>query len=163
MKYAKAEVAAELLKPFLSGAGSESVGDLWMLAAILVCGIGYAEGGRLSRHLGGWQVISWALVLSLPFMLPAALLLQPDWSSVGIPALLGLGYVAMFSMLIGFIFWYAGLAQGGIASVGQLQLLQPFMGLALSAAILGEAVGWDLALVSLAVVICVAGARRRTK
>ena len=46
------------------------VGDALMLAAIVACGLGYAEGARLSRELGGWQVISWALVLSLPLMLP---------------------------------------------------------------------------------------------
>ena len=39
-------------------------------------------------------------------------------------------------MLIGFVFWYRGLAQGGIAAVGQLQLLQPFFGLALAATLL---------------------------
>ena len=47
---------------------------LLMLAAIIVCGLGYAEGAKLSRTLGGWQVISWALVLSLPVMLALALL-----------------------------------------------------------------------------------------
>ena len=39
-------------------------GDLLMFAAIVVCGLGYAEGAQLSRKLGGWQVICWALVLS---------------------------------------------------------------------------------------------------
>src|SRR3954462_6581688 len=43
-------------------------GDLLMVAAILLCGLGYAEGATLSRRLGGWQVISWALVLALPVM-----------------------------------------------------------------------------------------------
>lgn len=145
-----------------SGGGSASLGDLYMLAAIVICGLGYAEGGRLSRRLGGWQVISWSLVLSLPATLPVALGLQPDWSMVGVPALAGLFYVSLFSMLLGFVFWYSGLAQGGIATVGQLQLLQPLMGLALAATILGETVGWALALVSIAVVACVGGARWAT-
>ena len=53
----------------LANSGFASLtGDLLMLAAIVVCGFGYAEGARLSRHLGGWQVISWALVLALPVM-----------------------------------------------------------------------------------------------
>lgn len=63
-------------------------------------------------------------------------------------------------MLIGFVFWYRGLAQGGIASVGQLQYLQPFFGLALSALILGESIGWPLIAVMALVILCVAGARR---
>jgi drug/metabolite transporter (DMT)-like permease len=63
-------------------------------------------------------------------------------------------------MLIGFIFWYRGLAQGGIAAVGQLQLLQPFFGLALAAALLHEPVTWMMLAVTVAVVLCVAGSRK---
>lgn len=143
--------------------GSEAslVGDSLMLAAVVACGLGYAEGARLSRRLGGWQVISWALLLSLPASLPAALLTMPaTWDGVGWPALAALAYVSLFSMLIGFVFWYRGLAQGGIAAVGQLQLLQPFLGFALAALLLGEAVGWPLLAAAGAVVLCVAGARR---
>ncbi|VEC78489.1 Permease of the drug/metabolite transporter (DMT) superfamily [Raoultella ornithinolytica] len=52
-------------------------GDLLMLAAVMVCGLGYAEGAKLTRVLGGWQVISWALIISLPFMLTASILTLP--------------------------------------------------------------------------------------
>ena len=145
----------------LGGMGASLQGDLLMLAAIAVCGLGYAEGARLSRTLGGWQVISWALVLSLPVMLPLALLTRPaSFAHVGAPAWWGLAYVSLFSMLIGFVFWYRGLAQGGIAAVGQLQLLQPFMGLGLAALLLREPVSWTMLMVTLAAVACVAGARR---
>jgi drug/metabolite transporter (DMT)-like permease len=142
--------------------GADSLlGDALMLAAIAVCGLGYAEGGRLSRRLGGWQVISWALVISLPFMLPLAIWQAPaTWEGIGWPAWLSLAYVSVFSMLIGFVFWYRGLAQGGIAAVGQLQLLQPFLGLGLAALLLHEPVGWGLVSTSLGVVFCVAVAKR---
>jgi len=63
-------------------------------------------------------------------------------------------------MMLGFVFWYHGLAQGGIARIGQLQLLQPFGGLALSALILGERIPPLLVGVSLIVLGCVFGARR---
>ncbi|MBA8880843.1 DMT family transporter [Phyllobacterium myrsinacearum] len=143
------------------GIAASPAGDLLMLAAIIVCGLGYAEGAQLSRKLGGWQVISWALVLSLPLMLPLTLYVMPhDWGVIGQGAWLGLGYVSLFSMLIGFIFWYRGLAQGGIAAVGQLQLLQPFFGLVLAATLLHETVGWSMILVTVAVILCVAGAKR---
>lgn len=136
-------------------------GDALMLLAILVCGLGYAEGARLSRSLGGWQVICWALVLALPLMLGLSWWRLPSsWSGISLPAWLGLAYVSLFSMLIGFVFWYRGLAQGGIASVGQLQLLQPLFGLALAAGLLGEAVSPAMLGVTLAVILCVAGARR---
>lgn len=143
-----------------TGLAASLQGDLLMLAAVLVCGLGYAEGARLSRTLGGWQVISWALVLSLPLMLPlVALRWPPSLGAVNAPAWCGLAYVAVFSMLIGFMFWYRGLAQGGIAAVGQLQLLQPFFGLALAAALLHETVSWAMLVVTVCAVTCVAGAR----
>jgi drug/metabolite transporter (DMT)-like permease len=136
-------------------------GDLMMIAAILLCGLGYAEGAHLSRRLGGWQVISWALVLALPVMAVFALATLPDaWSGIGGPAWLGLVYVSVFSMLVGFVFWYRGLALGGIAGVGQLQLLQPFFGLLLAGLLLGEPVAWTMIAATALVVLCVAGAKR---
>jgi drug/metabolite transporter (DMT)-like permease len=82
---------------------------------------------------------------------------------VSIPAWLSLGYVSLFSMLIGFVFWYRGLAQGGTAAVGQLQLLQPFFGLALAAILLGEAATPIMLVVTVGVIACVVGARKFAK
>lgn len=136
-------------------------GDILMFGAIIICGLGYAEGGQLSRKLGGWQVISWALVLSLPVMAPLAIYQMPEsFAPIGHPAWISLGYVSVFSMLVGFVFWYRGLALGGVAAVGQLQLLQPFMGLMLAATLLSEQVSWPMLAVSLAVIACVIGARK---
>ena len=141
--------------------GGSIEGDVLMIAAVLLCGLGYAEGAALSRRLGGWQVISWALLLSFPMMGAIALLTLPDsWGGVGTPAWIGLAYVSVFSMLVGFIFWYRGLALGGIAKVGQLQLLQPFFGLLLAAMLLGEPIAWSMIASTVVVVLCVAGARR---
>ncbi|WDU64753.1 DMT family transporter [Pseudomonas poae] len=143
------------------GLSAAPAGDVLMLLAVLVCGLGYAEGAKLSRSLGGWQVICWALVLALPVTAPLSLLLAPStFTGISLAAWLSLGYVALFSMLIGFVFWYRGLAQGGIAAVGQLQLLQPFFGLALAAGLLHEPVSLGMLLVTLAVIGCVAGAKR---
>lgn len=143
------------------GLSASPIGDALMLAAIIVCGLGYAEGGRLSRSLGGWQVISWTLVLALPLTLPLTLILLPStFVGIGAPAWIGLAYVSLFSMLIGFVFWYRGLAQGGIAAVGQLQLLQPFFGLALAATLLHEPVTPLMLAVTVLVILCVAGSRR---
>ena len=167
------------------------LGQMMMLLAIIVCGYAYAEGARLARDLGGWQVICWALVLALPFMLMAGWFDRP-WSSgplfdtIGLPGLhahrtssapptflhwvssvpvgawLGLAYVSLFSMLIGFFFWYRGVSMGGVAAVGQLQLLQPFVGLLLAGVVLGETIKPSMLFVSAAVVGCVAMARRTT-
>jgi len=146
------------------GLTASPTGDLLMLAAILACGLGYAEGAKLSRTLGGWQVICWALVLSLPVMAVLSVWLAPaSFSGISVSAWVCLAYVSLFSMLIGFVFWYRGLAQGGIAAVGQLQLLQPFFGLALAATLLHEHVSVGMLVVTLGVILCVAGAKKFAK
>ncbi|HVJ34166.1 MAG TPA: DMT family transporter [Terriglobia bacterium] len=141
--------------------------DLDMLIAVMICGLGYAEGAVLARRLGSWQVICWALVLSLPAM---AAILAWRWSASGLDLaglraagagpLLGLGYVSLFSMFIGFFFWYHGLKLGGIARVGQLQLIQSFIGMGLAALVLGETVPWAAIVAAALVVLCIIGARR---
>ncbi|VVP34098.1 hypothetical protein PS896_04506 [Pseudomonas fluorescens] len=146
------------------GLTASPTGDLLMLAAIVACGLGYAEGAKLSRSLGGWQVICWALVLALPLMALSSVWLAPaSFGQISLSAWLCLAYVSLFSMLIGFVFWYRGLAQGGIAAVGQLQLLQPFFGLALAATLLHEQVSLGMLAVTLGVIVCVAGAKRFAK
>lgn len=149
---------------FLQRQAATLNGDLLMLAAVISCGYGYAEGGRLSRERAGWQVISWALVIALPVTLAFTV---SHWPShirrVHIGSWVALGYVSLFSMLIGFFFWYRGLALGGIAAVGQLQLLQPFLGLAMAALILHESVGWPTLAASVCVAACVAASRHLGK
>lgn len=147
--------------PMGSRGGGFSAPDLLMLAAIIVCGLGYAEGSRLAKRLGSWQIICWALVLSLPVSVPATLATRPaDLTIVALPAWLGFAYVTLFSMLIGFFFWYRGLALGGIARVSQIQLFQPFLGLALAALVLGETVSPDIAVVAVVIGVCVWQARK---
>ncbi|WP_374452125.1 DMT family transporter [Phenylobacterium sp.] len=161
--WAFAGLGAALVAVFALTRGAEGSvsGDLLMVAAVAVCGLGYAEGGRLSRTLGGWQVICWALVIALPAMAALGLATWPaDLAQVSARGWTGLAYVSLFSMLIGFVFWYRGLALGGVAAVGQLQLLQPLMGLGLAAWLLGEPVGWSMAAITAGVVLCVAGAKR---
>lgn len=83
-----------------------------MILAIILCALSYAEGAKLSKDAGGWQVISWALVIALPITAPLTFFLLPEsLDTVSIPAWMGVAYVALFSMFIGFIFWYKGLAQ----------------------------------------------------
>jgi drug/metabolite transporter (DMT)-like permease len=146
------------------GISASPVGDILMLLAVILCGMGYAEGAKLSKTLGGWQVISWALVLALPVMIPLFFIYFPDHiETVSFQGWFGMAYISLFSMFIGFIFWYKGLAQGGIASVGQLQLLQPFFGLALAACFLHEQVSIGMVGVTIGVILCVAGTKKFAK
>lgn len=145
----------------IQGLNTSTTGDLFMVAAIVVCGWGYAEGAKLSRKLGGWQVICWALLLSIPILLPIAIATFPSTlTAISSSAWWGLAYVSIFSMLLGFLFWYRGLAQCGIAAVGQLQLLQPFLGLILAASLLGEKVSFSIIITTFIAVICVTGAKK---
>src|SRR5690606_17265048 len=120
-----------------------------------------AEGGRLAQRMGGQQVICWALVLSMPVLLPVTLwLAHAHGLQASVQAWAGFAYVSLFSMFVGFFFWYKGLALGGIARVGQTQLLQPFLTLAGAALLLGEALEIRHFLFALAVIGLVAIGRR---
>lgn len=144
--------------------GSLHLADLLMLGAVLLGAAGYAEGGRLSRSLGGEQVICWALVLSAPLLAPLVVWLSwPQREAIaaaGPAAWTGFAYVSAMSMLVGFFFWYRGMALGGIARVGQVQLVQPFLTLAGAAALLGEPLALSHFGFALAVIGVVAAGRK---
>lgn len=143
------------------GGGAVHAADLALFGAVVAAAMGYAEGARLSQAMGGQQVISWALVLSLPVLLPVTAWLGWRYGVSASPkAWLGFGYVSLFSMFIGFFFWYKGLALGGIARVGQVQLLQPFLTLLGASLLLGEALRTDTLVFALAVLAVVAAGRR---
>lgn len=145
------------------GGGELHPADFALFGAVIAAAMGYAEGGRLSQSMGGQQVISWALVLSLPVLLPITVWLGWEYGLAASPkAWIGFGYVSLFSMFIGFFFWYKGLALGGIARVGQVQLLQPFLTLVGAALILGEALDARNFLFAVAVIAVVAIGRRMT-
>lgn len=160
-----AGTAAVLLYADLSAGVSAELrwADLLLAASALSAAMAYALGGEMSRRIGGWQVISWALVMSAPAMLVLlALFGAPIHWTARPSAWAGFLYVSIFSMFLGFVAWNRGLAIGGIAKVGQVQLLQPFVALAASAALLGESVGWlEIAFAALVVVLVALGWRMR--
>lgn len=141
-----------------------STGDLWMLGAVAAGALGYVIGGRLAAAMGGIDVILWALAIALPLSAPvAAWLALTTPLAASAPAWSGFVYVALVSQLVGFFAWYNGLALGGIARVGQLQLLQVFFTIAFAAALFGEAVDPVTWLAAAAVVACIAAGRSRTR
>lgn len=139
-----------------SGGGSFQIGDFLLLGAVISAGFGYAEGARLSRELGAWQTISWALVIAAPILLFPALETMPqDIASIGWKSLGGFAYVSVISMYLGFVVWYKALALGGIARIGQLQLLQPFLTIIAASMLLREPVSWREVLAAIVVIACV--------
>jgi drug/metabolite transporter (DMT)-like permease len=143
------------------GGGQLHVADLALFIAVIAAAMGYAEGGRLAQTMGGQQVIAWALVLSMPLVLPITLWFAWRYGmNASVGAWTGFAYVSIFSMFIGFFFWYKGLALGGIARVGQVQLIQPFLTLLGAAVILGEVLEWRTFLFALAIIAVVAIGRK---
>ena len=156
-----AGLAAVLAFVVAQGLAGPQAGDLLLLAAVGACAVGYAEGGALARSLGGAVTICWALVLALPLSVAvAAAAALATGLDAGATSWLGLAYVSLVSMFLGFFAWYAGLARGGVARIGQIQLAQPVLTLVWSALLLGEHVGPWTAITALAVLACVAATQR---
>ncbi|MBF2021509.1 MAG: DMT family transporter [Hydrococcus sp. C42_A2020_068] len=144
-----------------SGSGKLNFADLALLGAISAAGLGYAEGAILARTFGGWQVICWSLILSIPVLLAILLLAGVSFPlHVSASAWLGFSYVSIVSMFLAFFAWYHGLAIGGISCVGQVQLLQPFLTILGSAVLLGEPLTLHTLSFALCVMVCVVLGKR---
>lgn len=155
-------VATVVAFAVVAGAGRPRMGDLLVLAAVALAGLGYAEGGSLARRYGGWRVICWALILALPVSIPVTLVAvafhlpdAPSFAAWG-----GLAYVSGVSMFLGFFAWYEGLARGGVARIGRLQLAQPVLTLGWSALLLGEPLTLPTAVAAVLVLASVAFGRK---
>jgi len=137
--------------------------DLLLFGAVIAAAIGYAEGGMLSRELGSWQTVSWALVLAAPFMIALTAIAVVQEPPTATPAQwAAFGYLAVVSMFLGFFAWYRGLAIGPMARVSQVQLAQPVMSILWAALLLREPLTWPTVLGGAAVILC-AGLAVRTR
>jgi drug/metabolite transporter (DMT)-like permease len=140
--------------------GEIAIGDIYLFLAAVSTSIGYVFSADLSHDMPGWEVISWILVLALPLTLPLAIWLWPaNPGAVPTAAWVAFAYVSVFSMFVGFFAWNAGLVMGGVARVSQVQLLQTFVTLGLSAVVNGEHVGPSTIVVAALVVAIVAAGR----
>ncbi|WP_235480668.1 DMT family transporter [Agreia sp. Leaf210] len=161
-----AGVASVIAFIALAGGGGGLEGlhpsDLLLLGAVVLAAVGYAEGALLSRELGSWQTICWALVVALPAMIPltAVSVTTHGWPQADASHWLAFGYLALVSMFLGFFAWYRGLATGPIAQVSQIQLVQPVLTIVWSALIVGERLDLLVWLGALVVVVCAAAAVR---
>lgn len=141
------------------GSGHIVPADVLTLVSVGVLAIGYAEGGILARSMGGFRTICWALLISFPLIavgLPLYMRGRPPPWHAGLDAWIGFAYVSCFSMFLGFVVWYRGLARGGVARVGQLQLLQAPFSFIWAGWMLGEPISHDMLIVVAVVIGCVA-------
>jgi len=133
-----------------------ATGDIWLFTAGISASLGYVIFGRLSQKLPGWEVICWALVVTAPVSLAGTAL---AWGSGFAEATTHQAeaflYLGLGSMFLGFFAWNVGLAMGGIARVSQVQLLQAFVTIAISALLLGESVTAETLIFAFAVMLTV--------
>lgn len=141
--------------------GTPHLADLELVTGMLLSAVAYVAGGRLSREIGGVATLSWSLVFSLPLVLPGvASIVAHDPPRGDLGAWLGLAYVSIFSMYVGFLAWYRALARGGVPRVSQIQTLQPLLALGWASVLLGEPLSPALVLVAVGVIVAVALGRR---
>jgi drug/metabolite transporter (DMT)-like permease len=155
-------LAGVLALAVVQGSGRLRLGDLFLLLAVAAAGFGYAQGGVLARTYGGWRVICWALVLSLPAIAPmtvVSVVVRPP-RDITAEVLIGLGYLSVISMCLAFFAWYEGLARGGVARIGRLQLVQPILTIGWSVLLLGERVDAITIIVAVIVIAAVAVGRK---
>lgn len=137
------------------GFGGLSWADLLLFGAVLAAAVGYAEGGFLSRELGSWQTVSWALLLAAPLMLTLTVVSVAEQAPSASPVQwLAFGYLSVVSMYLGFFAWYRGLAIGPMTTVSQVQLVQPVLSITWATLLLGEQLTWATALGGLVVLLC---------
>jgi drug/metabolite transporter (DMT)-like permease len=141
---------------YREGGGTINAADGWLVLAILSVAVAYVEGRRVSRALGGTIALCWAMVALAPIAaIPCSVALwRHDWSAAAntLPAWTAFAYAAVISMFFGSVAWYRGLALGGIARVGQLNLLQPLLALLWAALLIGEKIGAAAAICAAVVV-----------
>jgi drug/metabolite transporter (DMT)-like permease len=138
-----------------------AVGDVFFVLAVACAAVGYTEGAMLSRQLGGWQTISWSLLVALPVTLPLSVVgLRSISGDERWTAWAAFAYLGVVSMFLGFFAWYAGLAKGGIARVSQVQLIQPLLSVTWAVLFLHERVDVLLVVVAVVVLAAVFGSRR---
>lgn len=151
-------VGASIVLTFVyrQGGGGFSIGDLFLLGTVISGAIGYTLSARLTAHMPGWEVISWQVIIYLPISLLITSLMWPaGLDSVSPSAWLGLGYVSLVSQYTAFFVFNAALATGGIARVGQIMLLQPFVIVGLALPVNSEPIHFDTVMFAVAVVATV--------
>lgn len=105
--------AAVIVYALHLGFGQLQFADAALLAAVLILGLSYAEGGVLARELGSWQVIAWAIIIGAPFfMIPVGLSITAEMLHAPLKAWVSLIYLSVVSQFLAYVAWYSGMAMG---------------------------------------------------
>jgi drug/metabolite transporter (DMT)-like permease len=125
------------------GLGVEGVswqGDALIFAGMFSGVVGYIAGSRLTRTVGATAVTLWSVVVAAILVLPVFL-----WHSgmvvfvtIDLPGWAAICTLAWGTTIIAYILWNRAVADGGVARIGSLQLLQPVIGISLAPLLLSE-------------------------
>jgi len=145
---------AVIVYAFHLGFGQLQFADIALLGAVIILGLSYAEGARLAKEIGSWQVIAWAIIIGAPFfMIPVGLSFTSEMLHAPLQAWLGLIYLAVVSQFLAYVVWYSGMAMGGIARVSQIQYFQPFLMILFSVVFLHESITFFTIVIAV-IVVC---------
>ncbi len=143
------------------------LGNFWLFVACICAAVGYTKSASLNKKISGFSIISWSLCLTSPISFLLSFLLWPKNFSIQNAiehsgSLLGIMYLGLLSMFIGNCLWSIALSRGGIAKIGQIQFLQPFITIFLSYWLLSELIKKEMIFFACAVtVVVILGQRQR--
>jgi len=143
------------------------LGNFWLFVACICAAVGYTKSASLNKKISGFSIISWSLCLTSPISFLLSFLLWPKNFSIQNAiehsgSLLGIMYLGLLSMFIGNCLWSIALSKGGIAKIGQIQFLQPFITIFLSYWLLSELIKKEMIFFACAVtVVVILGQRQR--
>ena len=143
------------------------LGNFWLFVACICAAVGYTKSASLNKKISGFSIISWSLCLTSPISFLLSFLLWPKNLSIQNAiehsgSLLGIMYLGLLSMFIGNCLWSIALSRGGIAKIGQIQFLQPFITIFISYWLLSELIKKEMIFFACAVtVVVILGQRQR--
>lgn len=138
------------------GLGQLHIADFALLAAVVILGLSYAEGGLLAQEIGSWQVIAWAIIIAVPVLIiPVSLNVSGEMLHAPLKAWISFLYLAIVSQFLAYVAWYGGMAMGGISRVSQIQYLQPFLMIIFAVLFFHESISVFTIVIAIAVVFSV--------
>ena len=146
----------------LSVEGVSWQGDALVFLGMFMGVVGYVAGSKLTAELGAIAVTMWSVIVAAAFLLPVVVFHS------GVETLMVIdvrGWLAICSLawgttILAYLLWNRALADGGVARIGALQLLQPVIGIGLAPVILGEPLTPTLVVATLVILAGVALVQR---
>lgn len=146
----------------LSVAGVTWQGDALVFLGMFMGVVGYVAGSKLTAELGAVTVTMWSVLVAAAFLIPVVIFHAGAETLIAIDVK---GWLAICSLawgttILAYLLWNRALADGGVARIGALQLLQPVIGIGLAPLILGEPLTPTLLVATLVILAGVALVQR---